>query len=379
MKNIFFVFVLAATIASCSQESGNKLLESKRKDLEKYKKELAEVNTKISALEKEIAAIEGTVSEFIIPVSVDTIQKGQYQSTVEFQAVAESDRNVVVSAENGGTIMQIHVAEGQQVSAGQILATLDGSIVSVQTEEIKNALELAKTVFEKQERLYKQGIGSEMQYLEAKNRYESLQKQLNSAQTRLSKFTLKAPFAGQVDAIFANLGAMVGPGTPVLRVVDSKNMKIVAQVPESYLNRFKKNDKIKLRIPALNLELEETIDAVSQVVNSDNRTFQLYIKPKSKQVELKPNVLAVVSAVEFNADSVIVIPTQIIKRTAKNETFVFVATEKNGSLVVEKRFIEISKYGVDRSIVESGLSVADIVLTKGYNSVDQGDKVKIVD
>jgi hypothetical protein len=172
---------------------------------------------------------------------------------------------------------------------------------------------------------------------------------------------------------------MVGPGTPVLRVVDSKNMKIVAQVPESYLNRFKKNDKIKLRIPALNLELEETIDAVSQVVNSDNRTFQLYIKPKSKQVELKPNVLAVVSAVEFNADSVIVIPTQIIKRTAKNETFVFVATEKNGSLVVEKRFIEISKYGVDRSIVESGLSVADIVLTKGYNSVDQGDKVKIVD
>lgn len=224
---VFFILF----ISSCGSQPNGESIEEKQKLLNEYKQEMTELEKKINALETEIAGIQNG-NELLIPVVIDTLKEGNYKNRAEFQGVVEAENNVNISAENGGTVMQILVKEGQRVSKGQLLVKLDASILEAQAEEISNALDLAKITFEKQERLWKQKIGSEIQYLEAKNRKESLEKQMQSIRTRLAKFYLTAPFDGNIDRIFVNQGQMVPPGAPVIQVVDASKIKIVSEVPE---------------------------------------------------------------------------------------------------------------------------------------------------
>jgi len=373
-KNLYYLFFVLL-IAACNSETEKASLEKK---LAALKKQQSEIVVKIEETEKALASFgNSSDSAYLITVQVQPVQTASYSTKSDFQATVESDNNAILSAENGGLVQKIHVREGQQVAAGQILVSLDASLIQTQIEELNKAIELAETIYAKQTRLRAQQVGTEMQYLEAKNRYESLLKQKKSAELRMSKSYIKAPFGGKVDAIFTTIGTLTGPGTPLMRIVDDGNVKIVAQVPESYVGAFKKGDKVTVSFPGISQVVEETIDAVGKVINPDNRTFMVYIRPQNKELQLKPNLLAIVSAVDFSVDSAIVIPTSIIKREANNTPYVFIAESQNGKEVIVKKQLEISKYGVDKSIVKSGLMVEDRVVVKGYNSVDVGDNVKV--
>lgn len=371
----FFLFVLMF-LASCNAPTDKAQLE---KQLAKLQKEAAEITAQIAKIEAEIASLsDSSDHSLLITVEIQELATASYSTRSEFQATVESDNNTVVSAENGGLVQKIHVKEGQQVTAGQLLISLDASLVQTQIEEINKALELAETVFAKQTRLREQKVGTEMQYLEAKNRYESLVKQKMSAELRKSKFFVKAPFSGKIDAIYTTAGALAGPGSPMLRLVDDGSVKVIAQVPESYVGAFKKGDKVLVNYPGINKQSEEIIDAVGKVINPDNRTFLVFIRPNNKEIMLKPNLLAIVSAVDFEVDSAILVPTSIIKRDADDKPYVFVVEEKDNQQVVVKKSLLISKYGIDKSIVTAGLAIGDKLVVKGFNSVDVGDKVKTV-
>ncbi|MCK9480713.1 MAG: efflux RND transporter periplasmic adaptor subunit [Bacteroidia bacterium] len=373
MKKYNIIALTLIVLASCTSKND---IESKKKLLEKYKLEAVKLNEKIQQLEIELGD-DSKQEEFLISVEVDTLQTGDYASQSEFQATVESEQNVLLSAENGGAVVDVLVKEGQKVSAGQLLVRLDATIIEAQIAEIKNALDLAENVYGKYKRLREQNIGTEMQYLEAKNRYESLHRQLNSANVRLSKFYIKAPFSGKIDAVMTTVGALTTPGQPLLRLVNEGEMKVVVQVPESYVGVFAKGEKVNVTYPSLGKTVSETIDAVGEVINAGNRTFQVFIRPKSKEVVLKPNLLAVVSADDFKDTNVITIPSQLIKRDAADNPYVFVATATDSALLVHKRSITIKRYGADVSIVESGLNSGDLLIVKGYNSVGEGDKVKL--
>jgi multidrug efflux pump subunit AcrA (membrane-fusion protein) len=117
---------------------------------------------------------------------------------------------------------------------------------------------------------------------------------------------------------------------------------------------------------------------VSQVINADNRTFQVFIKPTKSKLTLSPNLLAIVSATDYAADSVLVVPTQIVKRDTENNPYVFIVTNQDNQNMIAKRMLTIQRFGADFSIVSDGLAPGDLLVTKGYNSIDVNDKVKVV-
>lgn len=377
MKSIIIICATCALlfISSCAPKDE---MEAKKNKLEQLKKEVATLNQEISQIEKELATAGMAAEEFLIAVGVDTLQKQGYVSSFEFQAVVESDKNVMLTTENPGTVTAILVKEGQMVQKGQLLLTLDASLIEAQIAELNKALELAEKLFAKQDRLYKQNIGTELQFLEAKNRFESLQKQKASAAQRLSKSKLVAPFSGVVDMLNTSLGSFANPGIPLIRLVDNTNLKIVAQVPESYLGQIEKGDTVQIRYPGINQSSKETVYAVSQVINADNRTFQVFIKPTKSKLTLSPNLLAIVSATDYAADSVLVVPTQIVKRDTENNPYVFVVTKQDNQNMIAKRMLTIQRFGADFSIVSDGLAPGDLLVTKGYNSIDVNDKVQVV-
>ena len=356
-------------------------------DLDKKKEELTKAEASLDSITKVIAGLKAEIEELdtnartkTFPVMVEEIQKGAFKNPFQIQGLVESNQNVMVSPEVPANVVKIHVREGQRVSKGQLIASLDGSVASAQISELENALTLAETNYKKQERLWNQKIGSEMQYLQAKNSYENLQKSVQTARTQLGKYSLRAPISGTVDAIMANPGELVGGMTsgPVARIVNLKDIKIKANVSEKYIGQIKVGQEVQVEYPSIGLKTKEKVVAISNVIDVNNRTFVVYVKPTQNLGQMKPNLLAMITAYDFVDEDAISVPTKLVRRFGEN-SFVFVVQEKGEKKIVERRVIEIAKQFPSQTISKSGLEPGDILITEGVNSVIAGDEVKIIE
>jgi len=379
MKYASIIALAAFLFVGCTH-SPESDLDKKKEELTKAEASLDSINKVIAGLKAEIEELDTNARTKTFPVMVEEIQKGAFKNPFQIQGLVESNQNVMVSPEVPANVVKIHVREGQRVSKGQLIASLDGSVASAQISELENALTLAETNYKKQERLWNQKIGSEMQYLQAKNSYENLQKSLQTARTQLGKYSLRAPISGTVDAIMANPGELVGGMTsgPVARIVNLKDIKIKANVSEKYIGQIKVGQEVQVEYPSIGLKTKEKVVAISNVIDVNNRTFVVYVKPTQNLGQMKPNLLAMITAYDFVDEDAISVPTKLVRRFGEN-SFVFVVQEKGEKKIVERRVIEIEKQFPSQTIIKSGLEPGDILITEGVNSVIAGDEVKIIE
>lgn len=376
MKKFMLLPGLLFLMMSCGNDTES--IEGRKKELTALKKEISKLQAKAKQLEAEIEALDTTeVKGFA--VKVDTLRRKTYKNPFQVQGLVVSDEDVVVSPEMGGIVKSILVKEGQNVQQGQILATLDASLVSAQISELEKALELAVIAYERQKALWDQKIGTEIQYLQAKNNKESLERRLQTTRVQASKFQLRSPVSGVIDALFTNKGDMAGPGTPVMRVVSTRQIKIKADVSEQYISYLKKNDEVSVFLPSLKKGSEERIQAVGSYINPNNRTFSIYISPSPKiSKELKPNMLALITAYDFAKENALSVPTRLI-RNDENGTYILVASPSGKrSFVVEKKYVEIEESFATETILLSGVDEGTLMITEGFQKVIPGDRIEII-
>jgi RND family efflux transporter MFP subunit len=333
----------------------------------------------ISKVKEEIEKLDTNARPNAIAVMAETVSTGEFKNPFEIQAIVESENNVELSPEVPAKLIRVFVKEGQRVSKGQVVASLDGSTASSQINELQGALSLAKTNYEKLKKLWEQNIGSEMQYLQAKNQYENLQNSIKTARTQLGKYSLRSPISGTVDAIMANEGELVGSmtGGPVMRIVNMGNIKLKASVSESYVGKIKTGQKVKVTYPSLGITSEETVAAVGSVIDINNRTFSVYVTPKNNQGALKPNMLAMITAYDFVDNKAISIPTKLIRNDGAQDYVLTIKT--NGEKrTVQKTNLVIEQKFASKTIIKSGLVAGDQIITQGYDNVVEGDEVKII-
>jgi membrane fusion protein (multidrug efflux system) len=378
MKNIIVSLSIIALFAACGGKTQNKL-ELKRAELDSLQSEMTNLKAAIASVQEDIKELDTSARANAIAVMATEITKGAFRNPFQVQGLIESDQNVMVSPEVPAKITRILVKEGQRVIKGQVIATLDGSTASSQIAELEGALSLAKINYEKQKRLWKQNIGSEMQYLQAKNQYENLQNSITTARTQLGKYSLRSPISGTVDELMANEGELVGGMTsgPVARVVNLKDIKIKANVSEKYLGKIKKGQTVDVEFPSLGIKMTEKISSVSNVIDVNNRTFVVYVKPSKNLSKLRPNLLSMITAYDFEDSDAISVPTKLV-RTDGEKYFVYTIATNGNKKTVEKRFIEIEQQFPSETVVKSGLAPGDLLITEGVNSVIVGDEIKIV-
>lgn len=376
MKNLVPVILTVLILASCG---GGDELEMKKKTLEDKKAQLEALKTEIKQLEEEIADMEGADDEVASgkPVTVEPAVVKPYSHKVTIQGIAMSKENVIVSPEYSGTILEILVEEGQVVSQGALLAKVDNSILLQNLQELETSLDLAKTVFEKQERLWNQNIGSEIQYLEAKNNLETLEKKKATLETQISKTNITAPIAGTVDEIFPNPGEMAAPGQPFCRIVDLAKMEIHADVPENYLPYVKQGEMVSINLPAIGRNVESTVKTIGQFIDPNNRTFSIILDIDNKDGMIKPNLLAEIEIPTVTSDSALVIPGEIVQ-TSNNGDYVYIA-DPSGSFAL-KRFVSVKdNFKGDAWIEEKEGSIApgDKLIMMGYRDVNDSTQIFI--
>jgi len=367
----------AAVLASCGSKESAKgdtaALTAQRDSLAaiiaKAEGELAEIDLQLAVLDS--SAQWNTVT--LIQAGA-----GQFQHDFNVYGTVKSDQSVTLYPESAGRIQRVMVRAGQKVSAGQVLVELDNSVVQSSLAEIKTQLDLAQTLFDKQKRLWDQGIGSEIQFLQAKTQLEGLQKRLSTAQKQAAMSTVRAPFAGSLDEVFAKQGEYAAPGMPMARLISTGGLRLELDVPETYITRLKVGQKIALDFNSIGVKTSASISQVGDFINPDSRTFKVSVNLPSNG-QYKPNMMASAQVVDYESNGLLTLPNRLILQDTKgaNYTYVFVPAQ-NGLGKVERRELTIGVSNNDATEVLAGLKVGEQVVDRGIRSVQPGETVKSV-
>lgn len=375
MKPIFYTAFIALAVVACKPKAeGIDKLKEQRDSLKSVR---AEVTEKIKALEAQIATMDTTIKERVTSITTLALQPTTFEHFFAVQGAAETDQNAQIFPEAPGKITSIKVKEGDRVTKGQVLMTIDSKVVNNQIDELKSRLALVKTVYEKQEKLWKQNIGSEIQYLEAKNNYESLQQNLETLEAQRSLYTITAPFSGIVDEINPKEGEMANPAMAAIRLINTENMYIKADITERYLGEVKEGDIVMVNFPGVEEKVESRIERIGNFINPNNRTFKIKLNLNNKNNNLKPNMLGELKVRDYVSDSTIVIPSSLIQMTPSGEEFVYIIDQQGDQTTAKKVSIKSGMTYDNKSEIVEGLKGYEVLIDKGARSIKDGDIVKI--
>ncbi len=359
-KKIVYTLLVIGLLSSCG--SGDK-----KEKLEKLKQQSAELLAEISQLEKEIA-LSGDSASSTIKVKDVAVIKIAYEPFKHFIAIqgrVEGDENVTLSAKTAGVVNRILVNEGDEVREGQTLAELDNAVFQQSLEEVNTALAFATDVYEKQKNLWDQKIGSEIQFLSAKNNKEGLEKKRATLKEQLELSKIKAPINGVIDAVDIKIGQSLMPGMPAIRVVNLNTLKVKAEISETYASKIKKGNDVVIFFPDLEKEITSKIFYTSKVINNITRTFSAEANLDEQNPDYRPNMVVVLKVIDYQKDSSIVIPLNYIQQTGTS-SYVYVASTQNGKKMATKREIKVGQIYNGKAEITEGLNLNDQLITVGY-------------
>ncbi|WP_421828077.1 efflux RND transporter periplasmic adaptor subunit [Larkinella sp.] len=374
MKAYYIIGLATTLLLSCSSEKKSDLA-SKKQELADLKTQQTELTTKIKALESEVAKLDPTQAEQVKvkDVVVAPLSATTFKHFVELQGTIDAKNNVQVTPKSGGAVTAVYVREGDAVKAGTVLAKIDDQILRESVEEVRNQLSLANTVFEKQASLWKQQIGTEIQYLQAKNNKEGLEKRLATLNVQLSQSSVTSPISGIVDQVNVKTGETAMPGMGIVRVVNLSQLKVVAKVADSYAGSVRKGDAVVVRFPDINKELTTRISFVSTTVDPLSRTFSIEA-PLPSDNSLKPNMLAQVKINDISKTKTIVIDQNLVQNT-ENGQLVYVAVLEGNKKLAKARQVKTGlSYGGQVEII-TGLNSGDQLITQGYQELVDGQPI----
>ncbi len=376
MKHKYLLLVLAV-MAACSQPVSD--LETKKKDLEAARNEMISLKEKIGNLEKEIVELDPTFARNNNAVLISTwpLEAKPFEHYVDVRGSVESRKNVTLSAMTGGKVERVLVTEGQSVTVGQTLIVLEAEILRNSIKELETSLALATTVYEKQEKLWKQKIGSELQYLQAKNNKESLEGKLATLNSQLDQMIIKAPFSGTIDKVDALVGEMAAPGLALVRMVNSSDMYVKTDVSEDFIGKLKPGDKVEILFPAFDKKSKSTILSIGQVINPENRTFRVEAG-LSNEVAAKPNQVVVISLRDYVNPKVFQVPTKIIQRDSEGQ-YIYVVEQKDATLIARKVYVKLGLSFNGQTEILEGLTGSEKVVFEGFREVTEGAELKIAE
>ncbi|MCF8331648.1 MAG: efflux RND transporter periplasmic adaptor subunit [Bacteroidales bacterium] len=370
-KKKFILIALMGIFAACNNEQSP----------EQIQQEINDKKKQISKLKQEVTKLENSLSNdsiYAAPVNIKIIKPETFVHKIEVNGTVEAEQQANISPEINGQIKQIYVNEGQRVSKGRLLAELSTEVTRKSIQEIKTSLELARTTYKKQKKLWDQNIGSEIQYLQAKNQIESLESSLETMKAQLDMAKIKAPFSGIVDDIFMKVGDLAIPGTPVMNIVNLRQLNVNADISESYLSKIQAGDTVQISFPAYpGIKMKAPVFRTGNIIKPDNRTFKVQVNITNIKEKLKPNIISVLRINDYTNHQAFIVPSIIIKKDMKGD-FLFVAEEDdNGVLIAEKRYVETGKSYKNKSEIIGGLSENDRVIVDGYNMVSSGSNIEI--
>jgi RND family efflux transporter MFP subunit len=394
---VSFAVSLMLMLAACGNSNKEKSADTGelKKKLEKLKKDKSGLDAQIRQVEEQLAKADPSAVQAQKLVSLDTISVQDFSHFIELQGKIDADNVAYVSPSGmGGVIKAVYVKAGDRVRKGQTLLKLDDvlarqGLVGAQQESgvLKARLAQAKTIYERYENLWKQGIGKEIDVINAKAEADALQSQLNAsaakvsaAQEQLSQTNVTALISGVVDEVSVKVGEFFSPQTAAdprvgqIRIVNNSNIKIVTEVPENYSSRIRKGDAVEVVLPELGKPpYKSTINVVGAAVDPTTRSFTVEAKLPSDPL-LKPNQLATMKILDYQAKHAVTVPINLVQSDEKGK-YVYVAEKSGNKTIARKKTVIAGESYNGQMEIKSGLAAGDVVISEGYQTVYDGQVI----
>ena len=388
MRKTYLLLVFTIVLISCGEKKTTSIEElvssGTLKELTTKKKE---ITTNLEAINNDLEAINNAISKKdtvkkLPLITTITAKEEVFNHYLEIQGNVKSKQNILVYPEMPGILKRIYVKEGERVSKGQLLATIDDGGLSNQVAQLEATTQLAKTTYERQKRLWEQKIGSEIQFLQAKTNYEAQKNSLEQLKSQLSKASIKAPFSGVIDDVIKEPGTVIAPGqgSEVFRIVNLDNMYVEAEVPERYIASVTKNKEVKVEFPVLGEFLTSSVRQVGSFINPNNRSFKIEVPVVNKNGNVKPNLTAKLQINDYTDSRAILIPQSIISENANGEQFIYIIKNKNknNEAVAERVIIKTGKTQGNFIEVLENISTGTEIIKEGARTVNNGQTVKVI-
>lgn len=364
-KKLIFLSALASVIlAACGGETNS---------LEALKQRQAELKTELSDIAAKISKLEGDSGNKFVLVDAAPVTPQYFKTYINVQGRVDADENVSLSSEMPGTITKINVKPGDEVRKGEILAETDARAIQQSLSDLQTNADLVNNLYEKQKSLWDQKIGTEVQFLQAKTQKESMEKKIITLQEQLRMSKIISPIDGTVDAVDIKLGQLTVPGMPAIRVINFSNLKVKADLAESYASKVHKGDEVIIKFPDSNDTIVSKISYSARVISPLNRTFGVEIKLDNKK-EFHPNQIAILNINDYKSEKpVMSAALNYIQKDFKGQPYVLVADGNHAA----KRNVTLGKEYNGTVEIKSGLSESDLLITSGYDGLNEGDAIKI--
>ena len=391
MKQYLIISAAAVVLLSgCgdSKKDGNANLNDKKVTLEKLKTEKNKLDGKITSLETDIAKLDTSAAnaQKTKLVAVQTLATADFAHYIELQGRVDAENVSYITPRGApGQVKAIYIKQGQQVKKGQLLLKLDDAVIQQNIvaarqglQSIKTQLSYAKNIYQRQQNLWDQAIGTEVQLITAKNNVATLENQLQASQENVKSIQVQSNTAmvysnvnGVADMMTVKAGELFGAaGSGVIKIVNNSSLKVISNIPENYLGTVHVGSAVIVQLPDISKTINTALSFVGASIDIINRGFVVEAKLPADPA-LKPNQIALLKIKDYAAASSIAIPLNTLQNDEKGK-FVMVANTENGKLIAHKRAVNIGLLNGDLLEIKTGLKAGDVLITEGYGSLYEG-------
>jgi len=387
--------LLTVTLAACGggakDEKGS--LGDLKVSLEKLKKDKSSLESEIAKLEEQIAKADPKAAEQVKRlVAVDTLRTTDFAHYIDLQGkISSNGIGYVAPKGQGGLIRAIYVSVGQRVGVGQQVVKLDDAIQRQQltaaqqgVSQAKTQQALAQTTYERLQNLWKQNIGSEMNVINAKASLDAASAQVRAAEAQVAQAAealdmtnVRAGLSGVVEEVNVRVGEFFTGATQQggqIVIVNSASLKAEVPVPDNYVAKVKKGDKVMIAVPETGkAPYSSVISVVGASIDAKTRSFLTEAKLPADPL-LKPNQTAVMKILDYQAKATIAIPVNTVQSDEKGK-FVFVMEKSGDKMVARKKAVNVGEVYEGVIEVKSGLAGGELLITEGYQTVYDGQAV----
>ncbi len=377
MKKILLFSAFSLLLIGCSNKEASTNIDAiiASKNIKTIEAKRAELQAQITKIDEALAGLDTKKEEAL--VAVTTVKDTVFSHYLEIQGNVDTKENILIQPEIPGTLVTLNAVAGQHVVKGQILGRVDDGGASQQLGSLENQYELAKTTFERQQNLWKQKIGSEIQFLNAQTQMVSAQRAVAQAKAQLSKTVIKAPFTGVIDEVFVERGEVVSAGPKgLMRIVNLGNMYVSTSVPEAYIGKLKVGTIVDVYLNSLGKTYQGKIRQVANNINPNNRSFSIEVAVPNTDNLLRPNQVAKLKIIDYTSKNALVVPSNVIQEDAKGSKFIYVVDNaKKTTGVAKKAMVTTGQSSENVTEITSGVSADDVIITEGANAVSDGMKL----
>jgi RND family efflux transporter MFP subunit len=397
MNNLFKIsltVMIAAIVVACGSAAKDKKgdVGDLKVKLEKLKKEKVGLETEIRQVEEQLVKADPASAQQVMKlVAVDTVRVQDFSHYIELQGKVDA-KNVAYVAPRGpgGAVKAIYVTRGQNVRKGQLILKLDDAIARQQVAAAQQAIagleaqvKLAQSVYERQQNLWRQNIGTEVQVLQAKTNAEAAQSQLSAAranvrlaQEQVSLSNVYAEISGTIDELNVKVGEFFSPGSASsersgIRIVNTGDLKVLVNVPENYLSRMSVGTELEVVLPELNNRVVSTkISSMGKFIDPTTRTFFIEGKlPADK--DFRPNQIANVKVLDYKSPATVAVPVNIVQSDEKGK-YLYIMEIVNGRKIARKKVVNVGEAYGGLIEIKGGLTGGELIIIDGYQSVYDG-------